>query len=164
MKKWLEALKGETFTIDSFAYFMEAFRSLLTNNLSAESLRTIALYITYGTRKLQPNSSQSLRHARSMEQQLKSYTRRATITDVSLSPEGPKKTPDSTLSPLQAAFEILYMYSDILCKAGDVTNIKKFARTVTNKVNISTCKTRYLIDSDSGFFIFLPTTKQELLF
>lgn len=164
MKKWLEALKAETFTVGSFRHFMDAFRSLLTNNLSAESLRTIALYITYGTRKLQPNLSDSSRHARNEEQQVKTSNRRITITDVPLSPGGPKITQNSALPRLQAAFEILNLYCDILCKTGDITNIKKFARTVTNKVNISVCKIRHLVDSDSGFFIFLPTTKQELSF
>ena len=40
----------------------------------------------------------------------------------------------SELTQLQVALKILEMYLDILCEGSDTTNIKKFARTVTNKV------------------------------
>ena len=45
---------------------------------------------------------------------------------------GRKISPE--LPQFQVALKILEMYVDILCEGNDTTNIKKFARTVTNKV------------------------------
>ena len=38
------------------------------------------------------------------------------------------------MSQLQVAFKVLEMYSGYLCRRDDITNIQKFAKTVTNKV------------------------------
>ena len=40
------------------------------------------------------------------------------------------------LTRLQIALKVMAMYTDLLCEKDDVSNIKKFARIVTNKVNL----------------------------
>lgn len=132
VKKWLDALKGEPFTSDTFDHFMRAFKSMLTSNISGESLRALSLYITYAVHKPKQKVPQSVRHARSVKQQTDGSSRRATILTASPSPlrsqDGEKE-----LTRLQIAIKVMGMYTDLLCEREDVTNIKKFARIVTNK-------------------------------
>lgn len=136
VKKWLDALKGESFTSDTFDHFMLAFKSMLTSNISAESLRALSLYITYAVHKPKPRVFQSIRRARSVKQNTDSSSRRATILTASPSPlrnqDGEKE-----LTQPQIAIRVMGMYTDLLCEREDVTNIKKFARVVTNKVKRS---------------------------
>lgn len=61
-------------------------------------------------------------------------SRRQTLS--SASPRSIKQQDESVphLSQLEVALKMLELYADILCHKGEVVNIKKFARTVTNKV------------------------------
>lgn len=61
-------------------------------------------------------------------------SRRQTLSGAS--PRSVKQQDESVphLSQLEVALRMLELYADILCHKGEVTNIKKFARTVTNKV------------------------------
>lgn len=105
---------------------------MLTTNLSAESLRALALYITYAVHK--QKQSQPLRSSRSMKQKTHGSSRRATLVAASPSP-GRYHDGGKELTRLQIALKVMVMYTDLLCEKDDVTNIKKFARIVTNKVN-----------------------------
>lgn len=135
VKKWVDALKEEAFSSGTFKYFMQAFKSMLTTSISAEALRALALYITYAVHKPKQKQPQPLRNARSLKQTSADISRRATIIAVSPSPT---RYQDSgiELSRLQVALEVLAMYTDLLCEKDDITNIKKFARIVTNKVKV----------------------------
>lgn len=132
VKKWVDALKGESFSSGTFKYFMQAFKSMLTTNISAEALRALALYITYAVHKPKQRQPQPSRNAKQTSTDI---SRRATIVAASPSPT---RYQDSgiELSRLQVALEVLAMYTNLLCEKDDVTNIKKFARIVTNKVKI----------------------------
>lgn len=139
VKKWLDALKAETFTSDTFDHFMRAFKSMLTSNISAESLRNLSLYITYAVHKPKQRVFQPVRRARSAKQPVDGSSRRATILTASSSP---LKGQDSgkELTRLQIAIKVMGMYTDLLCERDNVTNIKRFARIVTNKVRaIKSC-------------------------
>lgn len=133
VKKWVDALKGESFSSGTFKYFLRAFKSMLTTNISAEALRALALYVTYAVHKPKPRQPQPLRNARSLKQNSADISRRATIIAAC---QSLTRYPDSgiELSRLKVALEVLAMYTDLLCEKNDVTNIKKFARFVTNKV------------------------------
>lgn len=106
---------------------------MLTSNISAESLRALSLYITYAVHKPKQRAFQSVRRATSVKQQTDGSFRRATILTASPSPlrsqEGERE-----LTRSQIAIRVMGMYTDLLCEREDVTNIKKFARIVTNKV------------------------------
>lgn len=136
VKKWVDALKGEFFSSGTFKYFLRAFKSMLTTNISAEALRALALYVTYAVHKPKQRQAQPMRNARSLKQNSADISRRATITAASPSPT---RYQDSgiELSRLNIALEVLTMYTDLLCEKNDVTNIKKFARIVTNKVKVT---------------------------
>ncbi len=108
---------------------------MLTTNMSAESLRALALYITYAVHKPKQKSPQQLQSTRSLKQRADGPSRRATI--VAASPR-PSRYQDSgiELTRLEVALKVLGMYTDLLCEKDDTTNIKKFARIVTNKVKV----------------------------
>ena len=134
VKKWLDALKGECFSVDTFDYFIGAFMSILTTTLSAESLRTLALYITYAIYRPQPKPSWAMRPATSANYRAPSPSYELTVLDTSSVPITEQPILSRQLSQSQLALKILDLYSDLLCRANDTGNIKKFARTVTNKV------------------------------
>jgi len=132
-KKWLEALKGSAFTAQTFGYFLEAFKSFLTSNLSADSMRSLSLYITYAIHK--PKSRLSLpAQGKSIRLKTDLASRRKTLG--SSSPR-PAVEPDDSIPKLtqsQVALKVLELYANLLCDKNDTANIKRFARTVTNKV------------------------------
>ncbi len=133
VKKWIDTLKGESFSKDTFDYFVGALTSILTPSLSAESLRSLALYITYAINKTQPKSSLAVKQAKIPDQQEPSSSNKSLLSGTTSSiTTGP--SPSQELSRLQIGLRILDLYSDLLCRVSDTTNIKKFARTVTNKV------------------------------
>lgn len=143
MKRFLDALKAETFTEDVFPAFMEALASLVKCNMTAEVFRSLALFITYAYH--QPTSTASRTPNKG---QLGSVpTRAGTISN---GPKRPtvntlldgKEIPSSTLTKRQLGNKVLEMYTEFLCEKGSTSNIKKFARTVTNKV-CSVCKYTY---------------------
>lgn len=134
VKKWLDTLKGENFSTDTFQYFIGAFMSILTSTLSAESLRTLALYITYAIYRPQPKPSSATRPAKIANHQGPNLPHEPMILDSSSGSTTKQPNPSHKLSQLQLALELLDLYSDLLCRTNDTGNIKKFARTVTNKV------------------------------
>lgn len=134
LKKWLETLKSETFTEDVFDDFLKAFRVIVGQNMSADSMRSLSLYITYAIHKptardIQPSRNKSLKVKTSVFP-----IRKRTLP--SPSPNSPSHNgPQSAeMTQLQIALKLLELYVEILCRDGDSTNIQKFARTVTNKV------------------------------
>ena len=96
-------------------------------------MRSLALYVTYAIHK--PRST-PLTPARGKSIKLNTDlpSRRKTLG--SSSPRSAVQQNDATpkLTQLQVALKILEFYADLLCLKDDYANIKKFARTVTNKV------------------------------
>ena len=133
MKKWLDAMKGETFTTETFEYFLEAFKYFFGRNPSADSMRSLSLYITYAVHKprqtvLHPARSKSIKLDTSVS------SRRQTLSNASPRSKNQQDERVPYLTQLQVALRMLELYADILCFKGEAANIKKFARTVTNKV------------------------------
>lgn len=131
-KKWLDALKGETFTTETFEYFLEAFKSFLTRNPSADSMRSLALYITYAIHKPRQTESYPAR-GKNIKLNTNVSSRRQTLSSASPRSTKPQDELVPHLSQLQVALKMLKLYADMLCHEDEVANIKKFARTVTNK-------------------------------
>jgi hypothetical protein len=139
VKRFLDALKAESFSPDVFPSFMEALTSLVKCNLTAEVFRSLALFVTYAYHK--PNSSAprtprnqpgglSVRSDLIMSSTAPAAPRRLTVTTA----VDTKEAVSPNLSKRQLGNKVLEMYSDLLCEKGNTSNIKKFARTVTNKV------------------------------
>ncbi len=120
---------------DVFPNFLEAFTTLVKSNLSAEVFRSLALFITYALHKPPISASRTpmSRHT--------PVSNRSTPTQL-----GPKRLSaendirqnlDAPLTKQQVGARILEMYTDLLCEKGNTAHLKKFARTVTNKVCLS---------------------------
>ncbi|KAL4979500.1 hypothetical protein BDW66DRAFT_148239 [Aspergillus desertorum] len=118
-KKLLEALKGGSITPEMLQPFISAFRSLMENCLSADLLRSLALFITYALHK--PKESSGLQKKKSMRFRTNSGQQGVTSNKV------------TSMSPTQFAIEMLRMLCSLVCDTRDLAPIKKFARTVTNK-------------------------------
>lgn len=122
LKKLLDALKSEIVLTHTMPLYMAAFKSLLPTAMSAEMLRSLALFITYSVHKGKP----SLQSKKSVKMQARPRASTASESDV----------PDLInphLSSFQIGVEVLRLYSDLLCAKDDTSTVKKFAKTVTNK-------------------------------
>ena len=122
VKKWLETIKGQSLQAEILPDFMAAFKALLLQNLSAESLRALALFITYALHK--DVKVKVLRAKKS----IRSSPRPRTDSQSSQAESGP-----NILTRSQIGVEFLKLYTELLCQKNDVHIVKKFARTVTNK-------------------------------
>lgn len=141
IRKLLDALKGQPIHSDLQADFVKAFSSLLRFSMSAEILRTLSLFVTYSLHKNGSSatgpttpggkpgtpSGQWLRSAGS-----NGSTSVPSAAAVSIA-HGHRE-----LSQVELARMVLKVYTEQLCAGLDTANIKKFARTVTNKVYLST--------------------------
>ncbi|KAL9101653.1 MAG: hypothetical protein Q9163_003109 [Psora crenata] len=129
VRKWLEALADQSFTSTTLKYFIDTFRVLLNRNFSADTMRSLALYVTHSIYK--PKLSPlELARKKSVDLRKSAKSGRQTVSGTAL---GPRRNSNPELSRWQIALEILKMYTDLLCQSGDSSTIKRFARTVTNK-------------------------------
>ena len=132
--------------------FIESFESLVKSNYNAEVHRSIALFITY---TFHTPAGSSLRTPKPMTPHSRSSTpgmlRRPTIDTANSSPPSTSKF----LSRKQLGIRILEMYTRLLCTQGTLTDIRRFAKTVTNKVTFA--------DRSDMKFVAL-TTEQWLLY
>ena len=123
LRRLLEALKSEPVSKLAMQAYIETFRVLLPQAISAELLRSIALFITYAVNK----RHQGLPSRRG--------TRRTTRPRTASNPS-PSRTsdePGNYLTHFEIGMEVLRLYSELLCQKGDDSLIKRFAKTVTNK-------------------------------
>lgn len=132
VKKWLFALKSEMFTMEVLPYFMEAFKVVVTVNVGAEVLRSLALSITYSLHK--ENPAKSLKYKQSV-----ASLRRQTnpVSGTSTPPKNIYTHGNNSVGSLaikKSGLLVLQIYTELLCDPTNTTNIKKFAKTVTNKV------------------------------
>jgi len=118
LRRLLEALKSENVSRSTMPSHSAALAALLPTAMSAEMLRSMALFITYSVHKR--NDIGRLR---------KPARSRASSGAGTATPTGD----NPNLSQFEIGVEILRLYSNTLCAKGDLTMIKKFARTVTNK-------------------------------
>jgi beige protein homolog 1 len=134
VKKLIYALKGEMFGREILPEFMTAFKALVKTNMSADVLRSLSLFITYSLHKSNP--ARPLRVKKSNVQLRRQPAMGVNTVGGNLAPV--KVIGDSSgdgLSRQQIGVMVLEMYQELLFEDGNGTgNIKKFARTVTNKV------------------------------
>jgi beige protein homolog 1 len=115
---------------------MEAFEVLVRCNMTTEVYRSLALFITYAYH--QPTASNS--NSRTPKVPSGTVPTRSSVT-----PNSPRRPlintlfdgaeeSSSILTKRQLGGKILEMYTGLLCEKGSTANIKRFARSVTNKV------------------------------
>ncbi|KAK3694287.1 hypothetical protein B0T22DRAFT_369668 [Podospora appendiculata] len=133
IKRLLDALKAETISEETLPHFMASFESLVKCNLNAEVHRSLALFITYAFHK--PSNSVS-RTPKTASATSRSGTpgpgvlRRPTIE----SSQSLATTNSKLLTKKQLGVKILEMFTRLLCEKTELDDIRKFAKTVTNKV------------------------------
>ena len=123
VKKLLFALKGEVFNDEILPDLLSAFKALVSTNMSADVLRSVSLFVTYAL--YSADHHKSLRGKKSNVQ-----LRPMDYSGVSAS----QYNQSISKRRHQAGLLVLEMFSELLCDASSTANIKKFARTVTNKV------------------------------
>lgn len=128
-------MKGESFDSNTFEYFLEAFSTILTPHPTAESLRSLALFVTYALHSPKNREGSVLTPSKSIKRKDGVSHRRQTLTSNPSNPTSSGSNVTPGLSRQQIGVKVLYLYTTMLCGGKDVTNIKRFARTVTNRVS-----------------------------
>ena len=107
---------------------------ILGKDLSSDTMRSLALFVTYAIYKPKENTLMVPRR-KSAKFGVSTPTRRKTISGVrTQDTEHPESGDAKVLGLLQIALGVMNLYTEILCSKNDDTHIKRFARTVTNKV------------------------------
>ena len=153
MKRFLDALKAETFSRDVFPLFIQALVTLVKCNMTAEIFRSLALFITYAYHKPSNSASRTpkMQHGTlpsRISSKLSSGPKRPTINTLL---DG-SDTESAMLTKRELGNKVLEMYSGLLCENGSTANIRKFAKTVTNKACLPAAKIReFLLISAVAF-------------
>jgi outer membrane lipoprotein SlyB len=160
VKKLLFALKAESFSREILPDFLRAFRALVKANMSADVLRSLSLFITYSLHKHNP--SRPLRVKKSNIQMRRpgslipgalggpmgSSMGGSMGGSILAGAAGPKSgylgvqgelNEEGSFTRQQIGVMMLEMYEELLAEEGNgMAVIKKFAKTVTNKVCLCT--------------------------
>lgn len=123
LKRLMEALKSEPVSRAIMPMYMAAFKVLLPQSLTAENLRSLALFITFSVNKR--NSGLQFRKSTRKDARQRSSSNGSSHSG--------KDEPSANLTHFEIGVEVLRLYSELLCRKGDDNIIKKFAKTVTNK-------------------------------
>ena len=130
-----DALKGESFTSQTFPLFLDAFKALLHINFNGENARSLSLFVTYALhdsrasyakRTLRPKAS-ALRLRRGTPPNLT-----PTLTPRSSSPSSMNLEATSISLP-DLGIAILNLLSEFLCDPQNPHEIVRFAKNVTGK-------------------------------
>lgn len=106
---------------------------MLAINMTADHLRSLAMYITYALEKGRSENHSSRSHPTypSSERrgpiQIQNIERDTSLMSV-------EDCSDNELSTTQIGIRLLGLYADLVCVPGDTTNIARFSKAVTNKV------------------------------
>jgi hypothetical protein len=131
VKRLLDSMKGEGVSEDVAPQFMSSFEALVSSNLSQEAMRSISLFITYAFHTPAPSASRTPRPGSSVPRSNTPIGPRRATVDANSAGAGASAL--RSLQKKQLGIKVLRMYSKILCEKGNLSNVRKFARTVTNK-------------------------------
>ncbi|KAL8870746.1 MAG: hypothetical protein Q9174_003275, partial [Haloplaca sp. 1 TL-2023] len=148
IKKWLDALKTSSFNSSSLQRFLAAFRSMLAINMTADYLRSVAMYITYALEnghKEKATSRTRLAHT-PLEEEDSTQIQKAEPTD-KLSANGAEEVATDRIG-----IRVLELYADLICVKDDMISIAKFSKAVTNKWLLN-----LLVNEDVG--VVIPAVK-----
>ena len=127
-------MKAEVLSEDVLPHFLNAFENLVKCNYSAEIHRALALFITYCFHSPPSSLPRTPKPMSALSRSsTPAFARRSTAQDTNGT--GGANT-SKYLGKKQLGTKILGMYAGLLCEKGNLVNIRKFARTVTNKVRI----------------------------
>ena len=133
VKRLTDALKGETFTTETFKLFLEAFKALLLTNFNGENARSLSLFVTYALHDSRASyAKRTLRPQPSIRRLRKANptTSPPGSTPRSASP-APISNPILSLPDLGIA--VLNLLAELLCDPRNPNEIIRFAKHVTCK-------------------------------
>lgn len=130
VKRLLDALKAEPLPSTVLPFFLTALENLVKCNYNTEVHRSIALFITYAFHT-PPASRPRTPKPGSAPLKTKNLS---TLRRPTLEGETAAARNSPYLTRKAIGIKILEMYSQLLCERGNLMIIRKFARTVTNKV------------------------------
>ena len=126
-------MKSESFSHEVFPSFLEAFTSLVKCNMTAEVYRSLALFVTYALHKPNSPSSRTPR-PRSAIAPLRGQLSVRKPSRPTVSTSFFSNSSNQIVSRKQLGIKILEMYTGLICVQGSTASVRKFAKTVTNKV------------------------------
>ncbi|KAL8413495.1 hypothetical protein RB594_004941 [Gaeumannomyces avenae] len=134
IKRLLDAMKAETVPEDTMPHFIKAFESLVKCNCTLEVHRALARFITYAfhtTASSLPRTPKAPANlSRSSTPSITTLARRPTVE---INGSGSATSAPRTLGRRQLGVKILEVYTRLLCERGNMADIRRFARAVTNK-------------------------------
>jgi hypothetical protein len=137
VKRLIDALKAESFSADVFPDFLEAFNAVFKCSISADTLRSLALFITYALQESRAFPARRLPSRNGGEHnghgalgRVSSGRDRASSVN---SPFNPPITSAAEVSKFEVGVQMLEIFAETLCEPGKEETINKFATTVTNK-------------------------------
>ncbi|KAK0642245.1 Beige protein-like protein 1 [Lasiodiplodia hormozganensis] len=135
IKRLLDALKGENFTGEVFPHFLNAFKALLKCSVSSDILRSLALFITFALQENRTLVNRPLRSGSNARQMKRAPTQPLLPnSSPSTRPMTPNLQTESEVMPKkELGVKILEAYAAFLCDDASATEIRRFAKTVTNK-------------------------------
>ena len=127
VKRLLDIAKSDLLPEDVLPFFMKTVEELVRRSYNTEVHRTLALFITYAFHsssgsRASKSSSRAATRPRSLS--------RKSMPDLNATGQNPPKY----ATKKDVGKKILAMYSRLLCERGNMAIIRKFAKTVTNKV------------------------------
>lgn len=126
-------MKGEIVTPEVLPHLIGALEVLVRANFSQEVMKFLSLFLTFAFHLPASAASRTPKPASNSRSSTPGPLRRPNL-DTSR-PESPVPAARG-LTKKQLGIRVLTMYSNMLCAKHDVDSIKKFARTVTNKVRL----------------------------
>jgi hypothetical protein len=131
-------LKGESFSADVFPDFLEAFSAVFKCSISPETLRSLALFVTFALQDSRafPNRTSTIAK-RNRLGPLNGHGGPVTGRERSASGPSPFNAPISPameVSRYEIGVQMLEVFTEVLCEPGTEI-VYKFATTVTNKVS-----------------------------
>jgi beige protein homolog 1 len=112
---------------------MTAFEVLVKSNLNQEVMRSLSLYITYAFHTPSSSVSRTPRALSSISRSTTPVPERKPTVEIDTGTNEPNT---KYLTKKQLGKHVLIMYSSLLCDKENTEAIKKFAKTVTNKVRL----------------------------
>ena len=120
-KKLLETLKGGELIHETLTPCLSSFRSLMESSMSPDLLRSFALSITYTLHLPKPTST--LKRMKSLR-----------FAVASARPSSSRSQSENHVPAVAQGIEMLRLYAAVVCNKLDQAPLKKFAKSVTNKV------------------------------
>lgn len=129
MKRLLDALKADPLPEAILPCFLDAIEQLVRSSYNTEVHRAIALFITYAFHSPARSLPRTPKSASTLDPSTGGIKpRRPTINNKVTEGAG------RALAKRETGIHILSIYSQLLCEKGNLAIIRKFAKTVTNKV------------------------------